>query len=178
MANLQDGVHAIRWVAERLDGFKAVADAIDKIGSLDAAIASRETALKTLNGQHDNAHARVAAALAEEDAVANRRAAAVRDHEERAAAIISSAHEQEAAILATAKANAQQITDAAKAEIEKRETAWQEHLKALRNEAADVLMKKQIAESDLNTAIERHGEVTRQIEALRDHARKVYEKGV
>lgn len=178
MANLQDGVHSIRWVAERLDGFKAVADAIDKIGSLDAAIASRETALAGLNSDYEAAKSRVAAAQSDLATLANTHAAAMEAHRHQADAIIGAAHEQEAAILATAKANAQQITDAAKAEIEKRETAWQEHLKALRNEAADVLMKKQIAESDLNAAIERHGEVTRQIDALRDHARKVYEKGV
>jgi cell division septum initiation protein DivIVA len=173
MANIRDGVESIIWLAERLDGFRAVAATLDQIGSLDDALITRKDQIAALNAEHDAAQARTAAAKSDEDTLAAKRASALRGHAERADAITSAASEQAEAIVATAKAHAAQMIDDAKAAIAVNEAKWQDRLTELSAEVADLLVQKQMAEANLGKAREDHVEITQKIGALRAQAKTI-----
>lgn len=173
MANLQDGVESIRWIAERLDGFRAVADAIDKVGALDRAIAERTAALAATVAKHEAAVGDVKAAQDSLADLAKSHADAIKEHVQKAEQILADAHSEADAVAARAKLEAKGLVDGANAKINAEFEEWSEHIALLRKQAADVQEQAKAAASARDEAVKELADLEQKIGAVKEHAKQL-----
>lgn len=147
-----EAARELRWFGNRLRGFLAAADDLEKLGSIENAVAEAETRVATLNEQAAAAQERIDDAQAKADEIvsaANTEAARLI---EEANAGVAAAHAEADEIVAKANRRAEEMAATAErraAEIDARTEAAEQALNDLTAEIADKTAKRDEIDTEL-----------------------------
>jgi chromosome segregation ATPase len=150
----------LRWFFNRLRATMTIADDLEKIGSMENALAESQNTLKSLTEQTDDAKAKLAALKADCDAAESRAVRIVDEANARAAAVAKQSEENALANTNKAQLEAKAIVDDA------------------RKRAKDVLDRNKAAQAKYDSIIAETAEAQKKLDAVKGELAAIARRAV